>query len=214
MFEPLYDLLMSDVDYEALFNDIKPYLKHDDLIIDAGCGSGYMLIELMKQGYRAIGLDVSSKMLSLAEEKMRSEHLMTELYEHDLRKPMLGQADVILAMFDVVNYFKGVKNVFKNIHRALYPQGKFIFDCYQESVLEDYDGYVEDESEPVAYEWQMHVSGRRLIHQVIHDQEIDRITQYVYPLQDYLNILDSIGFDVVVRPSIDPRKHLVIATKR
>jgi SAM-dependent methyltransferase len=205
MFEPLYDLLMSDVDYEALFHEIKPYLKQDDLIIDAGCGSGYMLIELIHHGYRAIGLDVSTHMLALAEEKMRQQHLMTELYEHDLRKPMIGQADVILAMFDVVNYFKGVKKVFRNIHQALYPQGRFIFDCYQISVLNDYDGYVEDEVDPVVYRWESRVSGHQFIHEVSYDGQTDKIIQYVYDVSYYIHLLESLGFDVEVKPSIDIR---------
>lgn len=214
MFEPLYDLLMSDVDYEALFHEIEPLLKKDDFIIDAGCGSGYLLIELIKRGYRAIGLDISSRMLSLAEHKMREEHVMTELYEHDLRQPILGQADVILAMFDVVNYFKGLKQVFKHVHRALYPQGRFIFDCYQRSVLTDYDGYIEDETEPVSYRWETHVSGSKLIHRIIHQGDIDTITQYVYEASYYQEILESLGFDVEIKSSIDQRKHLIIATKR
>ena len=61
-----YDLLMADVDYEQLLNFIEPYLKKDDFILDAGCGSGYLLVEFMTKGYQAIGLDLDSRMLSLA----------------------------------------------------------------------------------------------------------------------------------------------------
>lgn len=213
MFEPLYDLLMSDVDYEALLKEIEPYLKKSDLIIDAGCGSGYLLVELLKKEYTAIGLDVSTKMLAIAEERLRVEGLSTKLYEHDLKHPMHANADVILAMFDVMNYFKGVKKVFQNCYQALYDEGKLIFDLYKIDVLEEYDGYIEEESEPTTYRWEIKSKGHTFSHLIYHENEVDRINQYVYDLDYYVGLLENIGFTVLVKPSIDPRKHLIIATK-
>jgi SAM-dependent methyltransferase len=214
MFEPLYDLLMSDVDYEALLKDIEPYLKKHDFILDAGCGSGHFLVELLKKGYHAIGIDYSSSMLSLADERLRGLGLATKLYEHDLRKPMHAEVDVIVAMFDVMNYFKGIKSVFKHCYQALYPGGRLIFDLYQETCLETYDGYLEEEVEPVSYRWQIERRHKKMIHTVDHQGERDIIIQYVYPLSYYQEALASLGFDVKVNPSIDARKHLVIATKK
>ena len=213
MFEPLYDLLMSDVDYEALLHEIEPYIKKSDLIIDAGCGSGYLLVELLKKEYTAIGLDVSSAMLSIAEERLRREGLVTKLYEHDLKNPMHASADVILAMFDVMNYFKGVKKVFKNCYQALYDEGKLIFDIYKTDVLTEYDGYVEEEMEPTKYRWEITSKNHAFTHRVYHEDEVDTIHQYVYDLAYYTHLLEDIGFKVLVKPSIDPRKHLIVATK-
>lgn len=213
MFEELYDILMSDVDYEALLEDIKPYMNKQDFIIDAGCGSGYLLVEMLKQGYTAIGIDISSKMLSLADHRLRSEGLMTKLYEHDLRNSMHAQADVMVAMLDVMNYFKGTKHVFLNCYRALYPGGRLIFDLYNDEVIKSYDGYIEDEFEPIRYRWEMKIDGHRLTHRVYDGNNEDVIKQYVYPLNYYVDLLEKIGFHVMVKPSIDERKHLVIATK-
>lgn len=213
MFEKLYDVLMSDVDYQALLEDIKPYIHQTDFIIDAGCGSGYLLVELLKQGYTAIGIDLSSQMLALAEHKLREEGLMTKLYEHDLRDTMYAKSDVILAMFDVVNYFKGTKRVFKNIYQALYPGGRFIFDLYKDDVMKGYDGYVEEESEPFDYRWQINMKHHQLTHYVSCNHEIDVIKQYVYPLDFYVDQLKELGFHIDVKPSIDERKYLIIATK-
>ncbi|MDY0074321.1 MAG: methyltransferase domain-containing protein [Acholeplasmataceae bacterium] len=213
MFEHLYDLLMSDVDYEAILNQIEPYLNEYDFIIDAGCGSGYLLIELLKRHYQAIGLDLSTSMLAIAKDKMIEEKVMTDLYEHDLRKKIYAQADVILAMFDVMNYFKGIKGVLRNIYQALYPKGRFIFDVYKEEILSVYDGYVEDESDPTNYTWKIHVKDNRIDHMITHKHQTDTIRQYVHPLKDYLDYLDELGFEVEIKESIDPRKHLIIATK-
>ncbi|HAX02942.1 MAG: hypothetical protein A2Y45_05875 [Tenericutes bacterium GWC2_34_14] len=213
MFEPLYDLLMSDVDYEALLHEVKPYLNKHDLMLDAGCGSGYFLVELLKAGYHAIGIDYSSVMLSLAEQRLRSEGLMTKLYEHDLRHPIHAEVDVIFAMFDVMNYFRGVKGVFKHCYQALYPGGRLIFDLYHEDVLTEYDGYIEEEDEPTSYRWEIRCDHEKMTHYVDHQNERDIIKQYIYPLSYYQEILENLGFKVLVKPSIDPRKHLVIATK-
>lgn len=214
MFESLYDLLMSDVDYEALFESIEPYLKKDDFIIDAGCGSGYFLVECLKKGYYAIGIDVSSNMLAIAKNRLQEEKLITELYEHDLRNPLYAKADVILGMFDVFNYFKGVKTVFKHVYQALYPSGRFIFDLYKEDVLNTYNGYIEEEQEPISYKWVIDVKKPMMIHRVYHDSYVDTIKQYVYPLTYYTDYLKALGFDVCVNQGIDERKYMIICTKK
>lgn len=214
MFESLYDLLMSDVDYERLFESIEPYLKKDDLIIDAGCGSGYFLVECLKKGYHAIGIDLSSSMLAIAKNRLHDEHLVTALYEHDLRCPLYAKADVILGMFDVFNYFKGIKKVFNNMYQALYPGGRFIFDLYKVDVLSTYDGYVEEEHEPMWYKWNIQIHHQMMIHRVYHQHDVDIIKQYVYPLSYYVDHLEKLGFEVLVKEGIDPRKWMLICTKK
>ena len=54
MFAQIYDLLMADVDYDALLSLIKPYIKKENTIIDAGCGTGYFLKALIENGYDAV----------------------------------------------------------------------------------------------------------------------------------------------------------------
>ncbi|RJX24966.1 MAG: class I SAM-dependent methyltransferase [Acholeplasma sp.] len=214
MFEHLYDILMSDVDYEKMFLQIAPHLKKDDQILDAGCGSGYFLIELIKAGYNPIGIDLSSSMLSIALNHLQEQGLYAMLYEHDLRKPLSIQVDVICAMFDVVNYFKGVKQLFKNIKKALLPQGRFIFDLYKEEVLMTYDGYEEKDIEPIPYVWQIHSDQEKFIHDIYYQENQDHIVQYIYPLDYYQKILLDLGFDIEIIPSVDSRKHLIVATVR
>lgn len=213
MFAKAYDLLMADVDYEQIYEWLKPHFKNTDLIIDAGCGSGYLLLELLNHGHQAIGIDIDSSMLSIALDKLRENHVETNLYEHDLRNPMNAQADVIIAMFDVANYFKGIKKVFKNIHQALYDGGRFIFDIYKKEVLVDYQDYSEIEDEPISYAWRIETSGHLMTHYVEFEDEMDIVKQYVYDLDYYLDILKSLGFTYEVSDGIDSRKHYIVATK-
>lgn len=214
MFARVYDLLMSDIDYHELLTLIKTYLNKSDLILDAGCGSGYFLKELLLEDYQAIGIDLDDEMLSIAHDRLTSSHLNAQLYHHDLKDPLGAKVDVIVSLFDVMNYFKGIKKVFKNIHTALYDQGRFIFDVYKYEVLDVYDGYEESDDLPITYEWKIKRDSDRLHHEVLVDHELHQITQYVKPLAYYIDVLNTLKFkDIKVTDGPDERKHYIIATK-
>lgn len=212
MFANIYDELMADIDYEQLLLFIEGYLNKNQLIIDAGCGSGYFLRELLKHGYDALGIDRDDQMLALANERLRSENLKAALYNHDLKDEISMKVDVVVSFFDVMNYFKGVKRIFKNIKRALNKEGLFIFDVYKESVLHEYDGYSEEESEPFPYQWTIKSESYKLKHIIRVNQEEHKLTQYVKPLTYYTHILEKLGFnEVLVKEGPDIRKHYIIA---
>jgi SAM-dependent methyltransferase len=213
MFSRIYDILMEDVDYEALYLWLKPYLAKHDLIADVGCGSGYFLKELLKAGHHAIGFDIDESMLAIARKRLQEASLPLAIYVHDIRKPLKHRFDVMVAVFDVMNYFKGLKNVFKRLYQSLNDHGLLIFDIYKESVLKDYDGYLEEETAPIPYTWTIEAKGRRLKHIVSVEQHTDLILQYVHGLKDVIDALRETGFDVEVKDGIDPRKHYVIARK-
>ena len=214
MFARVYDQLMSDVDYEQLYTLIKPYLKEHATIIDAGCGSGYLLCELLKKGHDAIGIDIDSSMLSLAYDRLVFHHLPIKLYEHDMRKPIHLKVDVILMMFDVINYFKGVKQVFKHVYDSLNDEGIYLFDMYKENVKEIYDQYIEKENEPFDYEWSISKTKHGIKHIFKYDLQEEVIHQYIYPLSYYLNILEELGFKYRIISGPDERKHYIIAYKK
>jgi SAM-dependent methyltransferase len=213
MFQRLYDILMEDIDYEKIYQDIKPYIKNTDLIIDAGCGSGYFLLELLKNNHQAIGIDIDSMMLSIAQEKIKSNNLTPILYEHDLRDPLYSKVDLIIMIFDVVNYFKGVKKLFSNIYKSLDDDGRFIFDIYKYEVLDSYKNFIEIDDEIVSYKWEVKVSNQVLNHFVTFENEVDHIKQYIYPLSYYLDILNELNFKVEVINGTDFRKHYIICYK-
>jgi SAM-dependent methyltransferase len=213
MFSKIYDQLMSDIDYEQIYNFLSPYIKEDTVVLDAGCGSGYLLKELLLHQIDAMGIDNDDHMLSLAQDRLQTSNLRAPLYHHDLRDKLDIKVDVIVSFFDVMNYFKGIKQVFSNVKDALTSNGKFIFDVYKESVLDDFDGYIENESEPFDYKWTIKKDQMKLKHTVITNQEIYKLTQYVKPLSYYYNVLASLDFkDIQVLNGPDIRKHYIIAS--
>ena len=212
MFPKIYDELMSDIDYEQIYTFLKPFITINDAIIDAGCGSGYLLKELLIRGHDVIGIDADDQMLSIAQIRLKTSDLRAPLYHHDLRDALVVKADVIISFFDVMNYLKGVKGVFSNIKNALTENGKFIFDIYKESVLIDYDGYVEEEAEPFKYKWEIRSDLDKLKHVVSVGNQTHKLTQYVKPLKYYLDLLDDLGFkEIIVKEGPDIRKHYIIA---
>lgn len=213
MFSNIYDQLMSDIDYEQIYTFLKPFIKKDDVILDAGCGSGYLLKELLAHDLDAIGIDYDDHMLSLAQDRLKTANLRAPLYHHDIRDALPIKVDVIVSFFDVMNYFRGIKGVFTHVKNGLSQNGRFIFDIYKLSVLKDFDGYLEVESEPFNYQWSIKRNGSTLKHEVIVDCEIYRLTQYVKPLTYYKEILKTLGFrDIKVLEGPDSRKHYIIAS--
>lgn len=213
MFAKIYDELMSDIDYEQILIFLEDYIGEEKTILDAGCGSGYLLRELLLKGYDVIGIDRDDQMLSIAYDRLRSENLKAPLFHHDLKDEIDVSVDIIVSFFDVMNYFKGVKRVFKNIKKSLNEEGMFIFDVYKESVLIEYDGYNEREDEPISYEWSINTDQMKLKHLVIVENNIYKLTQYVKPLSYYLDLLKDLKFkEILVKEGPDPRKHYIIAS--
>ncbi len=213
MFARFYDHMMEDVDYRQLFDIIEPYVLKTDLILDAGCGSGRLLIEFLQEGYQAFGIDSDTDMLSLAEARLREAGFSTRLYVHDLRKPLHVKVNVIVLMFDVLNYMKGIVGVLKRLDEALLPGGTLIFDVYRQLVLSDYNGYHEEGDGPIPYTWSIRTTKHHMIHTIHHDHGISVIRQTVRPLSADLDLLKSMGYDVKEITGPDPRKHVIVAKK-
>ena len=79
-FAEVYDRLTQDIEYEKWADFLESaFLKFGDqprLVLELGCGTGSLAIEMAKRGYDMIGLDLSVDMLSRAAEKSRARKLI------------------------------------------------------------------------------------------------------------------------------------------
>jgi len=211
-FAKLYDQLMEDIDYEEIYAFIKPYIKKYNTVIDAGCGSGY-LTTLLAQDFEVIGLDNDEDMLVLAKHRLAKNHVDAQLYLHDLNEEITLKTDVIVACFDVLNYFCDITSVMHHFYEALNDHGVLVFDIYKEEILDIYDQYHEIEEKPLPYVWTINVNHNEIKHQIKVEDTTYDIKQYVHSTQNFKKILESLGCKVDIIDGPDERKHYIIATK-
>lgn len=211
-FQDLYVRLVEDIDYDPIVIWIVEHIQSNPKILDAGCGSGVILVPLIERGYDVTGIDIDDRMLSYAHQSLVNKGLPTPLFTHDLRQPIGQKFDVILLFNDVVNYFKGIQGVFRHLKSALNPNGFVLFDCYRLDYLEVMQDYIETETEPVPYTWTVKTNQTKLTHTIQDAHDTYKIQQYVYPITYYVDMLRKLGFQVTELSGPDERKHYIKAS--
>ena len=133
---PIYDEMNGEVDYSAWADFIEAIFdKHGEKkiesVVDLGCGTGTMTIELARRGYDMTAVDGSADMLSVARSRDTTGGgilwLMQELQSFEL----YGTVDAAVSCLDCVNHLTkraDVKSFFHWVHNYLEPGGLFLFD--------------------------------------------------------------------------------------
>jgi len=117
---------------ECLFIENELGFNKSLKILDVGCGTGRHSIELSKQGYSIVGIDLSESLLSKAREKAITNNLKIDFLNHDARNlPFESEFDVALMLCeggfplmetDEMNY-----EILRNVTKSIKSHGKFIF---------------------------------------------------------------------------------------
>jgi len=101
------------------------------LVVDLGCGSGIWAGELLRAGYRVLGIDISEDMIELARRKAPG----AEFRVGSLFGAELPPCDAVTAISEVLNYLfdpenerLGLGRLFARVHEALRPGGVFVVD--------------------------------------------------------------------------------------
>jgi 2-polyprenyl-3-methyl-5-hydroxy-6-metoxy-1,4-benzoquinol methylase len=114
--------------YETKIEKIKTYLSSEDDVLDIGCGTGTQCDDLAGHIKQVTGIDISSKLLAIAEQRKAErgldnvEFINTSLFDERLKA---GSYDVVMAFF-VMHFFEDIDAVFQRIHDLLKPGGLFI----------------------------------------------------------------------------------------
>lgn len=135
-----YDRLMEHVDFSAA---TRFYLRMAEkmgwkgqTVLDLACGTGSIMLELLKRGYDATGVDVSQDMLAVADNKIFTAGFTPKLICQNLKDLVLTkQYNLVLCTFDSLNYVlkeKDLARIFKAVYKALTPEGLFLFDVHSE----------------------------------------------------------------------------------
>lgn len=118
----------TEVDY--YFNHLK---NVQGPVLEAMCGSGRLLIPLLKQGINIEGVDNSSCMLGSCRQRIESFGLKTKLYDQDIERLALPKQFV--SIFVAIGSFQLIKRdkallVLKNFKKHLLPKGRILIANY------------------------------------------------------------------------------------
>lgn len=171
-----YDNLCKLTPYKNMLQEIyrELGLKHGDVILDAGCGTGHAcsLFAIDKE-VNIIGIDNSREALMLAQSKIGGRKNIT-LKEADINMPLQfsdNSFDVIL-LINVLFLLKKPEEVLKEMYRVLKPGGKIVIvnPVSNEDVFETYRKYWKKDNGDVA-------GNLKLLFQLISAKVISKIIE-------------------------------------
>lgn len=73
IFAQVYDELMDTEVYENWLTFVNNNAYSGKKLLDLACGAGQLAVMLAKDGYQVTGVDLSSEMLALADERARED---------------------------------------------------------------------------------------------------------------------------------------------
>lgn len=134
---PFYNAINADIDYSEWADFIEKILKKEckarpELVLDLGCGTGKMTLELARRGYDMTGIDYSFEMLDIARNEAEKEGHDVLWLCQDMREfELYGTVDAAVCCLDCINHLEETEDLekcFSLVHNYLIPNGIFIFD--------------------------------------------------------------------------------------
>jgi ubiquinone/menaquinone biosynthesis C-methylase UbiE len=98
-------------------------------VLDIGCGAGQLSHELSRRNAEISGIDVSPRMIELAQKRLGNE---IDLRVHDLSKPLPfddSSFDVVVASL-VMHYLEHWAPALSEVRRVLTPKGTMAFSTH------------------------------------------------------------------------------------
>ncbi len=169
-----YDRWMADIDYdqwwsyvESAFDLVQVPPRH---ILEVGCGTGSLTLQMLRRGYQVTASDYSESMLAQAENKLRDFRSL-RLLRLDMRAlpEELGRFDTIVAACDVVNYLCSIEDLasfFKSAHALLAPGGQLLFDVHGPARVQEWQHcpFMNRVGEKTCYLWRVDLKETSIWH--------------------------------------------------
>ena len=137
---PIYDRINGEIDYSAWADFLEENIRRynpdmmTELVLDLGCGTGKMALELARRGYDMTGVDISAEMLDIAREAAERAGLsdkMLWLLQDITEFELYGTVELAVSCLDTVNHLtsrRELKKCLSLVHNYLIPDGLFFFD--------------------------------------------------------------------------------------
>ncbi|MCK4956415.1 MAG: 4-hydroxythreonine-4-phosphate dehydrogenase PdxA [Candidatus Cloacimonetes bacterium] len=148
IFAKHYDKYMQQVNYprwtKLILDRYSETYKHEpEKILELACGTANIASLLTEQGFQVDASDLAPEMLKIAAKKKYVPNLY---YANMLDEIKTGKYELILLLFDSLNYLSSIEEVstlLTNTHKALQKNGMFIFDITTiKNSIDNFDGFV------------------------------------------------------------------------
>ncbi|MBN2008644.1 methyltransferase domain-containing protein [candidate division KSB1 bacterium] len=211
----IYDSVMAHVNYrrwaDFIHSVIQKWCPAAQTVVDASCGTGTFLQNLMKYNYRLAGFDYSGPMVRQAFLKSKRGELNAPIWQDDIRTFGLSKSvEVIVCLYDSINYLMSLNHITEtltNVHRSLTQSGLFIFDiCTERNSIKYFDNFIDRDSGP-GYNYVRKSSfdrSQRIHSNVFHinfqDEEtvfVEQHEQRIYFLEELYNIINPAQYTLV-----------------
>ena len=157
-----YDRLTNDVPYRETVAFYKEIMAREGVkprtAVDLACGTGSVAILLAQEGLQVTAVDISSEMLTVAQQKAQELDNPPLLVCQPLQELYLPRGvDLAVCALDSLDYIldpADCAEAIRRVYKALNPGGLFIFDVNTPEKLRAMDGQVFlDEDEDVYCVW-------------------------------------------------------------
>jgi len=115
--------------HQKIFNILSSSPRDSKWILDAGCGTGLLSVELARRGYPVVGIDQSSVMLNRAREKKEKENLENLVFlggDLNGKINILGFSFQQIVMVHSLYLMEQPQVTLKNLSSLLPPGGEII----------------------------------------------------------------------------------------
>ena len=116
--------------YERKIEKLKFYLSPENHVLDIGCATGTQCDDLANNVNHVTGIDISSKLLAIAEQRKAERKIENVEFIHTTvfdKRFEPGSFDVVTAFY-VLHFFEDIDEVIRRIYGLLKPDGLFILE--------------------------------------------------------------------------------------
>ena len=144
----MYDLIAEN--YSSIFpleaeklSFIGSYCDRKDMrILDIGCATGDFAIELARQGFAVSGIDLNSKMIEIAKERVRDKGIRADFKVQNMMELSADEKyDCVLCLGNTLPHitsWKELNSFIDLLYKVLNKNGHFIFQILNyDKVLKD-----------------------------------------------------------------------------
>lgn len=130
----LYEIQLDHADRDdvAFYRDLTGGV--DGPVLELGCGTGRIYLELLAAGVDADGIDGSTSVLEVLRERAAGRGLDPSVRQADMTDFEATRAyDLAICPFNTVQHAMTVDEqvaMFESVHDALAPGGRFVFDTF------------------------------------------------------------------------------------